>query len=1185
MSILGSLIISLEAQTASFISGMSGASKTASSTAHEIEGAFSRLGDIASTALTPFGEIGSAVSETLQKMGVSAGAAIGSFGRLGGAAGITAGIMAGGAAAVLALDAGAIALAIHTAEAAAKLGETAQRAGISSQAFAGLSLAGKAVGVDSDSLAKALGLMNASAVKAALSADGTSTAFSRLGVQVRNTGGGMRDSGAIFIDVVNKIAGLSGPEQGYFARQIFGRGGLAILPLINEGIDKIKEKMDLAKEFGLGDPQAIASAKQFKETVSELQDALEGAALRLTGQLLPALQYVADRVTDAFKTGALQAFVDKIAEIVKQTFILGYEILHLGDLKPGGGAAAWASEFAGVFEFAGTKVKQAIANQVAPSLTPGDFAQRQTKQAEEIQNIWRETASKVNENLGGISWSQYKTDVENFTKGIQSSKPKDAFSWADDLLASLKKPKTVPDLDRKQGHRDRDFITEAVGKIRAEADEQAALATAISEVTANTIINTATAEANSKLAIASTRQKRAATDDEKKQAKELNILALAYKEGTKDNKGLEDFIDKTQTQTKSLQALGAAYSANLPIAIEQAREAEKTAPFERQAKDIQGTIDALRAMGVTGAALAPLEASLVQLESKMARAKVAVHNLFVAEDTEKWGKAIQDLAQQKAAMDAFIPVALQGASALREFNIQQQTEKFARENPALSQAQINEYRNSLRALEDDKVAMAAADRVAANQGFLATRQQIADLELLRQKQIAAGQDVTATDVLLYQTKTKAVTDYFEYVFQAQNAQLLGSAKIFDVQLQLIKQWDEAQFKVGSFSNRIKAVFNEISIQGRLAGSAIAQAFVTAFDGAETQLAHLIVTGKANFQNVLQSLEESVIKAGIQKTLGGLLGGIGLKIPGLTPSAQLGAVPTNPMYVFAVNAGIGGIGGGLPFEAGGAPTAIPGVVGAIGGESLGLPTGIFQQQLNSMAVAQTVFAGRVGASWTGILHMFRGAVGLMTSLFHIHTAQVIAGHAAQTGAAVTSQAAQTAATSAGAGARGNIGLIEHLKAIFRHAAGAAAAVFHKVFEALPFPLNFIVAPIAAAGAFAGVLAWGALGSAARGALVPEDMLMMTHKNEMVIPADISEGLQGVIRANKGGNVPAVQQFSPSSSTSNGRGDQFHVHVNQNVSAWDTKTGAEQLKRNKRVIHEEIRQAFKTGFLNPRRLARI
>jgi hypothetical protein len=66
--ILGSLIVELSANTASFITGLTGASKTARTVGREIEGSFASLGSVATAALAPFGEFGSVIGESWRRL-------------------------------------------------------------------------------------------------------------------------------------------------------------------------------------------------------------------------------------------------------------------------------------------------------------------------------------------------------------------------------------------------------------------------------------------------------------------------------------------------------------------------------------------------------------------------------------------------------------------------------------------------------------------------------------------------------------------------------------------------------------------------------------------------------------------------------------------------------------------------------------------------------------------------------------------------------------------------------------------------------------------------------------------------------------------------------------------------------------------------------------------------------------
>jgi Flp pilus assembly pilin Flp len=97
----------------------------------------------------------------------------------------------------------------------------------------------------------------------------------------------------------------------------------------------------------------------------------------------------------------------------------------------------------------------------------------------------------------------------------------------------------------------------------------------------------------------------------------------------------------------------------------------------------------------------------------------------------------------------------------------------------------------------------------------------------------------------------------------------------------------------------------------------------------------------------------------------------------------------------------------------------------------------------------------------------------------------------------------------------------LKSILNDAYQAAAGAF-KATVGIPY-VGPILAPAAAATAFAAVAAFqSGIASAAGGYDVPHDQLAFIHKNEMVLPAQISQGLKGLISG--GGGSGVTQNFS-------------------------------------------------------------
>jgi hypothetical protein len=108
----------------------------------------------------------------------------------------------------------------------------------------------------------------------------------------------------------------------------------------------------------------------------------------------------------------------------------------------------------------------------------------------------------------------------------------------------------------------------------------------------------------------------------------------------------------------------------------------------------------------------------------------------------------------------------------------------------------------------------------------------------------------------------------------------------------------------NFRNALTAMSQE----GDAFTGKLSNAFITLADNWEGALAHMVVTGKANFRQILGGFEESVLKAGMQKGTSMLLGALGIHGGGAKPDGTQG----NPLYVKSadrVGGILGGAGGG------------------------------------------------------------------------------------------------------------------------------------------------------------------------------------------------------------------------------------------------------------------------------------
>jgi len=180
--------------------------------------------------------------------------------------------------------------------------------GDSAEEMSKLRFAAEETGVSAETLAAALGKMS----KAAATTAGEKK-FDAIGVSVKDMNGHMKSSSEIFTEVADKLGGMSnGVEKTNAIMQIFGRSGMQLAPLLNQGAAGIEKFKEEAQKFGLVLSQDNLDAIQ-KNIMAhrEFHAAVEGMQVQLGQFLYPALTAVAK---------AFSEIVPIIAQALKPAF-------------------------------------------------------------------------------------------------------------------------------------------------------------------------------------------------------------------------------------------------------------------------------------------------------------------------------------------------------------------------------------------------------------------------------------------------------------------------------------------------------------------------------------------------------------------------------------------------------------------------------------------------------------------------------------------------------------------------------------------------------------------------------------------------------------------------------------------------------------------------------------------------
>lgn len=175
--------------------------------------------------------------------------------------------------------------------------------GIGTEELQKYSYAADLVDVSTETIAKANKKLTKNAYEAANGSKAQAEAFDKIGVSVTDANGELRDSEAIFQDVVGALGKMTNEtERDAIAQTLMGKSAAELNPLIEDGGETYKMVADTLAKYNLDyiDQETLDKANEFNDSIDTMKllgsvaFAQVGSALAST--LAPALEKVVDYV-------------------------------------------------------------------------------------------------------------------------------------------------------------------------------------------------------------------------------------------------------------------------------------------------------------------------------------------------------------------------------------------------------------------------------------------------------------------------------------------------------------------------------------------------------------------------------------------------------------------------------------------------------------------------------------------------------------------------------------------------------------------------------------------------------------------------------------------------------------------------------------------------------------------------
>lgn len=184
-------------------------------------------------------------------------------------------------------------LAWRTATMGDKAVKTAQKIGISTQAWTELSHAANMSGVSAEQLQTGMTKLNKTLFAAASGNKEAAYYFKAAGVNIYDQNGKLRAADEVLGDIADKFADpnfTSGPKRTALAMGMFGKSGVALIPMLAGGKAALNALRAEAVRLGITFTDADGNAAvEFMDSLQRLKDSLSGVVIEIGKRLMPVL--------------------------------------------------------------------------------------------------------------------------------------------------------------------------------------------------------------------------------------------------------------------------------------------------------------------------------------------------------------------------------------------------------------------------------------------------------------------------------------------------------------------------------------------------------------------------------------------------------------------------------------------------------------------------------------------------------------------------------------------------------------------------------------------------------------------------------------------------------------------------------------------------------------------------------
>lgn len=171
------------------------------------------------------------------------------------------------------------------------LNDLSERLGVSAKALQEIGHAGVFADASIESIGKGLQKLSQNMVEANDASSKQAALFRALGVETSNADGSLRDTADVMTDLAGYFEGIEdGAVKTALAIKLFGKQGVDLIPLLNGGKEGLKAAREEAERFGIvvGE-DTVKAAAAFNDNIDRLGKIVDGVFNQISAAVLPVL--------------------------------------------------------------------------------------------------------------------------------------------------------------------------------------------------------------------------------------------------------------------------------------------------------------------------------------------------------------------------------------------------------------------------------------------------------------------------------------------------------------------------------------------------------------------------------------------------------------------------------------------------------------------------------------------------------------------------------------------------------------------------------------------------------------------------------------------------------------------------------------------------------------------------------